>query len=257
MNSSRKLWMSAAWFGILVCSLVLAIPKSIKTQESIGQIPTRVVGSARPILLTTPNGLQATNTTSGINSVDLILQGSAWTGATPQATMFALRNTTTDSANYRFSLLTGDANSASELLSLTKAGSLGFGITNPTAKLHLAPTVQGNYIQAGDVFRVANNGDVFVRGQLLAGGVGPIGPQGPPGPQGPVGPKGDRGPQGERGLQGPSGPPVNSVAVCSQDCASGCSRTLVVVSAPCRVTSDTGSCESSGPFNKCCVCRAP
>lgn len=256
MNRNRQFWAAAVWLGIVVSTLVFATPKSSKTQEVIGQVPPRIVGTFRPVFLTTENGAQATSTISGINSVDLILQGSAWAGTMPQATMFALRNTTTDNANYRFSLLTGDANSASELLSLTKAGNLGFGITNPTAKLHLATTAQGNYIQAGDVFRVANNGDVFVRGQLLAGSVGPIGPQGPPGPQGPVGPKGDRGPQGERGLQGPAGPPVNSVAVCSQDCASGCSRTIVVVSAPCRVTSDTGACEATG-FNKCCVCRAP
>ena len=44
----------------------------------------------------------------------------------------------------------------------------------------------GDLIRAGldGVFRVSNNGDVFVRGQMI-GTVGPEGPSGPPGPPGP------------------------------------------------------------------------
>ena len=201
-----------------------------------------------------------------INSVDLILQGSAWAGTMPQATMFALRNTTADNINYRFSLLTGDANSASELLSITKAGNVGIGTINPTARLHIAALPQGNYIQAGDAFRVASNGDVFVRGQLLAGTPGSAGPQGPQGPQGPKGdpgPVGPQGPTGAQGVAGPSGPagpqgpagqPVSTFAICGSSCNCNGGRLITDVAAPCTVTSNTGQCGATNLPNRCCVC---
>jgi len=268
MNRIRKLLVTVVWLGILASAIVLATPKSIKTQEHIGQIPTRVVGSARPILLTTENGAQATGSTQGVNSVSLILQGSGWNGNTPQPSLFSLQNTMTDSTTFRFSLAGGDLNASSELLSVTNAGDIGIGLTNPTAKLHIASQSQRNYIQAGDVFRVASNGDVFVRGQLLAGTPGPPGPQGPAGPQGdrgpqgppgPQGPAGPQGPQGPAGPQGPPGPAVRTVAACgpSSGFPVGCScngRVIVEVTAPCSVTSDTGPCGSTVAGHRCCVC---
>lgn len=59
----------------------------------------------------------------------------------------------------------------------------------------------GDLIRAGKdtVFRVSNNGDVFVRGQRI----GATGPQGIPGPQGP------------QGLRGPPGPVSRAGCMCS------------------------------------------
>lgn len=90
--------------------------------------------------------------------------------------------------------------------------------------------------------------------------------------QGQKGDKGDTGPSGQRGLQGlqgakgdkgnkgDPGPAIKTVAVCTTDLVLGgascyCSSGTLVIhqSAPCTVTSDTGSCTG---LNKgtCCVC---
>lgn len=116
--------------------------------------------------------------------------------------------------------------------------------------------------QTGFVFP---DGTVQTTAQLVgpAGPAGPVGPRGPlglPGPEGPRGPKGD---DGDTGPQGPPGPAVSTSAVCvgtggspTTVCNSVCggfSRIVGRASAPCEVTSDTGSCErvTSGT---CCVC---
>ena len=78
-----------------------------------------------------------------------------------------------------------------------------------------------------------------------------------------------RGPQGPQGPQGPPGPAVSTSAVCvsgipvlggGRTCS--CSgKTVSVVSSPCKVTSNTGSCEAISNFfqgveqrGQCCVC---
>lgn len=65
-------------------------------------------------------------------------------------------------------------------------------------------------------------------------------PQGPTGPQGP---------------QGPPGPPAHTSAVCSANIPS-CPDGFVIqpTLAPCTVTSDTGSCSSTGS-GRCVVCK--
>ena len=98
---------------------------------------------------------------------------------------------------------------------------------------------------AGVVFRVANNGDVFVRGQLI-GATGPEGPSGPPGPP------------------GLPGAPVHTVAVCGGgggqskcNCAGReIARQIADPTTPgCSVTSDTGACAIPvGAIGICCVC---
>lgn len=263
MQRIKKFLAIALWLAFLTSAFALTTPRVTRTQDLLGQVPPRIIGSYRPIILTTENGAQATNSTPGINSVDLSLQGSAWSGTMPQATFFALRNTTIDSANFRFSLIGGDANASSELISVNRGGNLGIGTTSLNAKLHIASTTQGNYIQAGEVFRVANNGDVFVREQLLAGVPGPPGPPGPQGPKGDRGLQGDRGPQGQagpqgpagpQGLQGPAGPPVSTFAICGSSCGCNGGRLITDVAAPCTVTSNTGQCNAIGFPNRCCVC---
>jgi hypothetical protein len=93
-----------------------------------------------------------------------------------------------------------------------------------------------NLIEAGDpnapVFRVDNDGDVFVRGVA-------VGQQGPPG---------ERGPQGLPGPPGPPGPAVRTIAACGPtpigipNC--GCSNVITQrIASPgtsCAVTSDNG-----------------
>lgn len=171
--------------------------------------------------------------------------------------------------------------SGRDLITVTPDGKLGLGTSAPSAKLDLGSS-SGDYIVAGDVFRVANSGDVYVRGELLprqgppgpqgspgpGGPPGPQGPQGFPGPtglQGPAGPQGPRGPQGPtgpQGLQGPQGPAgapgpaVRTSAACSAgqfEC--GCAvRTVARQLSPCTATADSGSCSFSFTGGKCCVC---
>ena len=108
----------------------------------------------------------------------------------------------------------------------------------------------GDLIRAGPggVFRVSNNGDVFVRGQLI----GAIGPEGPPGLPGPPGPP------------GPPGISVRTVAVCGSGDGQGkcncagreIARQIASLATPgCSVTSDTGACGIPiGAIGVCCVC---
>jgi hypothetical protein len=102
----------------------------------------------------------------------------------------------------------------------------------------------GDLIRAGSggVFRVSNNGDVFVRGQLI----GATGPEGSPGPP------------------GPPGTPVHTVAVCGGGSGQGkcncagreIARQIASPATPgCSVTSDTGACGIPiGAIGVCCVC---
>ena len=102
----------------------------------------------------------------------------------------------------------------------------------------------GDLIRAGPggVFRVSNNGDVFVRGQLI----GATGPEGAPGPP------------------GPPGSPIHTVAVCGGGSGQGkcncagreIARQIAGLATPgCSVTSDTGACGIPiGAIGVCCVC---
>ena len=102
----------------------------------------------------------------------------------------------------------------------------------------------GDLIRAGldGVFRVSNNGDVFVRGQLI----GTAGPSGPPGPP------------------GPPGAAVHTIAVCGGGSGQGkcnctgreIARQVANPTTPgCSVTSDTGACGVPvGATGVCCVC---
>lgn len=117
--------------------------------------------------------------------------------------------------------------------------------------------IQGRASSTGSAtFRVSSAGDVYVNGQKL-GQQGPVGPQGPAGAQGPVGPQGPQGPAGPAGSagpQGPAGPAVRTVAICTAGQTAGCTGTTVnYSSAPCQVTSDTGSCSTGSGV--CLVCK--
>jgi hypothetical protein len=108
----------------------------------------------------------------------------------------------------------------------------------------------GDLIRAGPggVFRVSNNGDIFVRGQLI-GATGPAGPPGLPGPP---------------GSPGSPGTPVHTVAVCGGGSGQGkcncagreIARQVAGPATPgCSVTSDTGACGIPvGAIGVCCVC---
>jgi hypothetical protein len=92
------------------------------------------------------------------------------------------------------------------------------------------------------------------------GATGSPGPEGAPGATGPPGPQGPPGATGPPGPQGPAGPAVRTFAVCSGGICGCRGGTLVSgVNSPCSVSSDTGSCQVTGPppFGnpQCCVCR--
>lgn len=81
------------------------------------------------------------------------------------------------------------------------------------------------------------------------------------GPPGPIGPAGSSGPAGPPGpavttfcVESATGVPIGSTvfAACGSVCGST-GRVRAAESAPCRVTSDTGSCDRSSS-GKCCVC---
>src|SRR5262249_29672621 len=66
----------------------------------------------------------ATADAPGLNSLDLILQGSGWTGAAAQTTQFAWRHIVTDSSTYRLGLLVGSPTATSEVFSVNSTGQL-------------------------------------------------------------------------------------------------------------------------------------
>lgn len=108
----------------------------------------------------------------------------------------------------------------------------------------------GDLLRAGQngAFRVLNNGDVLVRGQII----GATGAPGATGAQGAQGPKGD---------PGPPGPAVRTVAVCADMTGLGnptcpcTNRTVARHAGACTVTSDTGTC--SAQQNGCCAVCVP
>jgi Collagen triple helix repeat (20 copies) len=101
--------------------------------------------------------------------------------------------------------------------------------------------------------------------------LGPRGPIGQTGLQGPPGPQGYQGPPGPQGPQGPQGPTSSSVCAtvivssssrtsCSNVCSGGSAQVITEASgAYCSVTSNTGTCSSSGGggslVSLCCVCN--
>ncbi len=127
-------------------------------------------------------------------------------------------------------------------------GNVGIGTTTPTTALDVVGVVK------------SSGGIQFADGSLqtTATAQGLQGPPGPQGPQGLPGPKGDTGEQGPQGPQGPAGPAVHTSAVCgySLDCTSVCTHVVAAVTAPCTITSDTGSCQDPNldPRHHCCVC---
>lgn len=168
------------------------------------------------------------------------------------------------------------ASTLGDSLITQSSGNVGIGNGGPRAKLDVITAndnwpalmvqntggyelIRGNDSSGNRVFTVANNGDVYVRGQRL--GEGSTGPQGE---------RGLPGPAGEQGPQGLPGPPVSTSAVCGESttfftsaaaaCASVCGGSSKVVAnlmgRTCRVTADTGSCSIDG-FSRglCCVCK--
>lgn len=103
-------------------------------------------------------------------------------------------------------------------------------------------------------FRVANNGDVYVRGTK-------IGQTGPKGDKGDVGSKGDRGPTGDTGAKGDDGAgAADSFCVTRNqtNCGGVCTNGSVLVAStvsPCAVSAGTG-CSYQGTGGACCVCSS-
>lgn len=151
-------------------------------------------------------------------------------------------------------------------------GNVGIGTLAPTEKLQVAGTLK---VEGG------GNGIIFPDGSkqttaMLKGDIGAKGDKGDigaKGDKGDVGAKGDKGDIGAKGDKGDPGPPVHTSAVCgvvlgdsgvprATICAQGSRLVSQVLAAPCKVTSDTGSCEqakigvSSGisPVGACAVC---
>lgn len=72
--------------------------------------------------------------------------------------------------------------------------------------------------------------------------------------------QGARGAQGPQGVPGPPGANTSAVitnsttAQCSSICG-GSTRVVVSATAPCTVTSQTGTLSHAGPYGRCCVCQ--
>jgi len=96
-----------------------------------------------PYILGTQAGKQASVLTPGVNSIDLILQGSGWTGGDSQSAQFTWRNVVTDSSAYRLVLLAGSPTAAAETLTITNNGNLLIGAFNPSAPPGSRLTVAG------------------------------------------------------------------------------------------------------------------
>lgn len=114
-----------------------------------------------------------------------------------------------------------------------------------------------NSINGPYVFRVTNEGKIYVGGELVAE-QGPTGPTGQTGPKGHE-PKGNAGAPGDQGPKGDAGPAgrATSVAICAQGstCIGKCPHRLIAMaSGDCTVASDAGSCTWGGVDGVCCVC---
>jgi hypothetical protein len=83
--------------------------------------------NAGPYIFGTEEAKRASLLTPGVNSIDLILQGSGWTGNGDQDTQFAFRNIVTSSAKYRLALLAGSPNASTEVLTVTNRGAVMIG----------------------------------------------------------------------------------------------------------------------------------
>lgn len=86
-----------------------------------------VIINTGPYIFGTEEAKRASALTPAVNSIDLILQGSGWTGASDQDTQFAFRNVVTSGDRYRLALFAGSPNASTELLSITNRGSVMIG----------------------------------------------------------------------------------------------------------------------------------
>jgi hypothetical protein len=102
------------------------------------------------------------------------------------------------------------------------------------------------------MFRVANNGDVYVRGTK-------IGQTGQKGDRGLTGDKGDRGLKGDTGPRGDPGAGVASTfcvvrsqSTCVGVCTNG-SELVAAAQSPCATS---GGCSFGSSGSSCCVCTS-
>ncbi len=102
----------------------------------------------------------------------------------------------------------------------------------------------------GDVkFRVANNGDVYVRGTK-------VGQRGPKGDVGATGQKGDTGLTGPPGQQGAGTADVFCLNVTATNCNSACMGGSYLVAATASPCATSMGCQWNGTGAMCCVCTA-
>lgn len=101
-------------------------------------------------------------------------------------------------------------------------------------------------------FRVANNGDVYVR-DVKIGKTGPKGDVGPQGTQGRDGPKGDTGPRGDPGAGA-----ADTFCVVNNEtnCAGVCSGGSVLVSSVASPCATSNGCNYGSTGRACCTCSS-
>lgn len=131
-------------------------------------------------------------------------------------------------------------------LSLNPQGNnVGIGTTNPTNALTVKGMIETVSTSGGITFP---DGTIQNTATL----------KGDKGDQGIPGTNGSNGTNGLAGPPGPLGPPVKTSAACNIGggiCSVVCNaRTIVMQSAPCEVTSETGKCRIDGNLGTCCVC---
>jgi hypothetical protein len=104
----------------------------LQQEPSFGSLGTII--NAGPYIFGAEAKKRASALTPGVNSIDVILQGSGWTGSGDQETQFALRNVVTSAASYRLTLFAGSPNASKELLSINQRGSVMIGdFSSPVA----------------------------------------------------------------------------------------------------------------------------
>jgi hypothetical protein len=111
----------------------------------------------------------------------------------------------------------------------------------------------GRASASGEVkFRVANNGDVYVRGTK-------VGLTGPKGDKGETGDKGDRGAKGDTGPRGEQGAGVaNTFCVVrpQTNCAGACTNGAELVASTQSPCATSGGCSFGSSGSACCVCTS-
>jgi len=126
-----------------------------------------------PYIFGTEANEQATSTIPGVNSIDLILQGSGWTGTEAFSTNFAFRNIVTNSFTHRLALFSGSPTASTEVFSVTNSGNVLIGDFSQSFSLFSAQRMKGRHTDSAAMSLIVDRSPLMVAGMIES--LGPTG----------------------------------------------------------------------------------